>query len=195
MPFSQIIKVSTGKLNTVNDAVAGASVASGTGASPYLGQLGKVVWFGPQDIRYDSATGTLYEGFYEYVQFRSGSSASNALGQVVFWYDQTNFIVTPDATDGLHAGVTLNAVSKGNYGWIQVGGRASVLFRASITKATPAIADVVVVQTGQNVADVLADATTFTSPNLKLLLGIAQAAPTGGAVSVVDLFDRLFLPS
>lgn len=194
--FKQISRVTTGLLNTVNDAVAGGSVASGTGANPYAGQLGAIAYFGPSTIRYDSSIGTLYEGWYQYVQFLSTSSASNARGQFVFWNDLTNFIVTPDATDGQHAGVTLNVITKGNYGWIQISGLASVLFRSSITKATPAVKDLVVTTSGANTADILADATNLTSPLYKRVVGVAAStAPVGGAISLVELFQRVLLPS
>ena len=194
--FKQIARVTTGLLNTVNDAVAGGSVASGTGANPYAGQLGAIAYFGPSTVRYDPNIGTLYEGWYQYVQFLSTSSASNARGQVVFWNDLTNFIVTPDATNGQHAGVTLNVVTKGYYGWIQIQGLASVLFKNPITKATPTLKDIVMVTSGGNTGDQEEDTTNYTNLLYKRVLGIAAvAAPVGGAISLVELFQRVTLPS
>lgn len=194
--FKQISRVTTGLLNTVNDAVAGGSVSSGTGANPYAGQLGAIAYFGPSTVRFDSSIGTLYEGWYQYVQFLGTATAAAARGLFAFWNDLTNFIVTNDATNGQHAGVTLNAVTKGNYGWIQISGLASVLFRATITKATPAVKDLVLTTAGANTADILADATNLTSVEVKRIVGVAaSAAPVGGAISLVELFQRVLLPS
>lgn len=192
--FKQISRVTTGLLNTVNDAVAGGSVASGTGANPYAGQLGGIAYFGPQMVRYDSSIGTLYEGWYQYVKFLVSGGAP-ARGLVAFWSDLDDFVVTMTAVNGQHAGVVLNSVTAGNYGWIQISGLASVQFRAAITKATPAIKDLVITTDGANTADVLADATGITSPTLKRVLGVAAAAPANNTISLVELFQRVILPS
>ena len=171
----------TAKLNKTDDPIVGASVASGTGVSFYSGFLGaEMTLTDDEALRLsDTSVGTLYRGVYKYVQFKAGSTASNALGQVAFW-DSTagtvaasETVVTPDATDGNQAGITLNAVTKGNYGWIQIEGLATVLYRATITKATPAFKDVVFVTSAANTADVITDATNYTSPIFKRILGIA----------------------
>jgi hypothetical protein len=193
--FKQIVRVTTGLLNTVNDAVAGGSVASGTGANPYAGQLGAIAYFGPSDIRFDSSIGTLYEGWYQYVQFLVSGGAP-ARGLMAFWSDLTNFVVTMTAVNGQHAGVVLNSVTAGQYGWIQISGLASVKFANSITKATPAVKDLVLTTDGANTCDILADATAITSPTFKRVVGVAAStAPVGGAISLVELFQRVVLPS
>lgn len=197
MHFTELIeKVLTARLNTVNDAAAGAPLASPSGriVQAYAGQLGKKVCLEGKEVKYDSTTGALYGGVYQYVQFKSDSSGSNARGQVVFWSDMDDYVVTPDAAAGnlgLWAGITLNAVTKGNYGWIQVAGRATVKFKSSITKATPAAGDLVIIdQAPTNTADILADATGLTSLHAKSILGTVETAPSGGGVAVVQLWPR-----
>ena len=187
----------TARLNDVNDSVCGGSSSQGTGATLYGGILGIEIEFTDSQVYYDSAVGTLYGGIYKYVQTYSGSSASPARGQIAFWYNADAFVVTADFINGAQCGVFLNSITKGNFGWVQIGGKASVLFRASITKATPAIGDTVVVQNTANVADTLADATGVTSggaAGIQLLLGNAIVAAVGGAISPVQLLDRFSEP-
>ena len=110
----------------------------------------------------------------------------------MFWSDIPNFVATPDvtaSTQGLVAGIGLQANTKGNYGFIQVAGLASVLFKATITKATPAIGDLVIVdQTPSDTGDILADATGLNSVTGKSIIGVAYDLPVGGAISRVLLW-------
>ncbi len=199
--------VSTGFLNTVNDPVIGGLLSSGTGASPRAGQLGKKVHMTQDEAyaRYYNKTlsGTtvpqLYSGIYQYVQFKAGSSSSNVQGQVVFWdtaanSGEENYVVTPDAPSvpSPIAGITLNpstwANSKGNYGWIQIAGLATVKFCAAVTKGTPVAGDLVVLDlTPTNTADVLADATNITSVQARVIIGKAYDAPVSAALKRVLL--------
>jgi len=184
--------VVTAKLNTVNDATAGGGTATITGASRCPGALGsRIVLDVDNPTFYDSTIGTLYPGSYQRVHLVSTSTQAAARGRIAYWVDPTSstvpFDVTGDATDGNQAGIFINAIDKGNYGYIQVEGLASVLFAASPTKATPAKKDLVVCTAGAGTGDVLADATSITSPLLKTVLGIAEAAPVGGAISLVIL--------
>lgn len=194
-------------LNTTNDAIAGGNVAGGTGQPLYQGLVGKRIWLDNAAALQLSATatGTLYAGIYQYVQFLSGTTASNARGQIVFWSIGTSsatavltsgsqYVVTPDGSatvgDGLWAGITLNAVTKGNYGWIQIAGLASVLFRSSVT-ATTAGVNVIVVTTS-NVADGIADATATTNSTQKSTLGVALEAPANSTISKVFVKSPIY---
>lgn len=187
--------VVTAKLNTVDDATAGGGVASyagGSGRCP--GALGSIVYLDTDNPTfYDSTVGTLYPGGYQRVHLVSTTVQAAARGRVAYWVDPTSstvpFDVTADATDGNQAGVFLNAITAGNYGYIQVEGLASVLFVNGITKATPAKKDLVYCTAGAGTGDVLADATQVTSPILRRKLGIAEAAPTADTISLVKLFD------
>lgn len=182
----------TAKLNTVNDTTAGGGVASQTGASRCPGALGSVVYLDVNNPTfYDSSIGTLYPGGYKRVHLVSTSTQAAARGRIAYWVDPSSstvpFDVTGDATDGNQAGIFINVISKGNYGYIQVEGLASVLFTSSITKATPAKKDLVVCAAGDGTGDVLADATNITSPIARRILGIAEAAPANSTISKVIL--------
>jgi hypothetical protein len=205
----QVERVSSGALNNTGDPGIGQPLTSPSGSIviPYDGQLGQkyavngLTAGSPAEALRLSNTviGTLYGGIYQYVQFLSTSSGANIRGGVVFWSDIPNFIVTPDvtlSTQGLIAGISLAVDVKGNYGYIQVSGLATVLFKSSITKTTPAIGDLVVVDQGGGTptarGDVLADATGITSPILKSVIGVAYDLPVGGAASRVLLTQGRF---
>lgn len=187
--------------NDVNDVAPGVPVStssvSGSIVQSYGGQLGGRTWLNAADAvkLADTSVGTLYEGCYQYVQFVAASTAANATGQPVFWKDTEKYIVTPDGSGGtatsikLVAGISLNVVTKGQYGFIQVAGRASVKF-GTITKATPAIGDAVLVSAtpaNPTLADVLSATTAITVDNIQLYLGVAITAPASSAVSSVLL--------
>ncbi len=146
---SPIIWITTGKLNTVNDNVIGGSESIG-GRSRFAGQLGKHVWFAPEQIdnMFDPAIGTLYGGRYRYVRMRAGDADSpvTAVGQTLFWDTtitdwQKKYQVTREAdlssVDNaiMIAGVYLGGFDTDNYGFIQDLGMVPILFRASLTAA------------------------------------------------------------
>ena len=85
---SPIIRISSGLLNTVNDAAIANQVGIGS-LSKFAGQLGKHVWFGPENIGqlFSATVGTLYAGRFRYVRLRSTDDASPALGvgKIIFW--------------------------------------------------------------------------------------------------------------
>jgi hypothetical protein len=187
--------------NDVSDVAPGVPVSttsvSGSIVQPYGGQLGGRTWLNANDaVRLaDTAIGTLYDGCYQYVLFVAASTAANAVGQPVFWKDTEKYTVTPDGSGGtassikLVAGIALNAVGKGQYGFIQVAGRAGVKF-GTITKATPAIGDAVFVSAtpaNPTLADVLSATTAVTVDNIQLYLGVAFTLPVSSAVSSVLL--------
>lgn len=171
---------------------------SGSIVQPYSGMVGGILTLGEGAANdYSDKTNgqQLYAGDYQYVQFLSSSTATATQGCIVFWQNtlSRNWIVTPDesTTDSsLIAGIALAATGKGNYWFIQTRGIAQVKFKAVTAKTTPAIGDAVYVDiaTPSNAADVIADATALTSPQLKVYLGAAWgAAPVGGAISPVFL--------
>lgn len=189
----------TGKLNAINDAVAGGSASAGTGAALYASQLGARINLSDAQIAAltYTTTGTLYGGIYQYVNFLSSATASPIKGLIAFWSTDATFIVTNDEPTGVAdwAGIGLNTVTKGNFGWIQTAGKATIKFRAAITKATPAIGDLVICAAagaGADVAtaDVLADATALLSTTVRRVLGNAIAAPVSGTLTTVRLWPR-----
>lgn len=183
------------QLDLINDAFIGSGSSTGTGAQPYPGQLGGTLAMneGEANLR-SSAAIVLHKGIYMYVQTKAASAAAPAIGGLAFYAtaaDQNNYVVTPDVTAttiSLIAGVYIGAPTKGNYCLIQVAGRASIKFRAAVTKVAPAIGDYVVVDPTPTFAgDVPLDATSLTGPIAKTYLGVAVEAPASGAVSTVLL--------
>jgi hypothetical protein len=95
----------------------------------------------------------------------------------------------------LVAGIFLRSVAASKYCFIQVAGLATVLFIVDVTKASPAVGDLVVVDAATSRGDVLADATAFTSVETRHVLGIAWEAPadvaiTGGLFKVLLTLPR-----
>jgi len=185
----------TVKLNAgTGDATAGGAVSLGTGADLYGGLAGIEIEFQDGTVYSDTTIGTLYRGVYKRVKVLSTGGAG-IRGKAAFWSDANNAVVTATPQDGNHAGIFLNAVTAGKWCWIQVGGLASVLFASvSLSKATPAIKDVVVVTSGAAVADVEADSTPYTNLIYKRILGIAEAPPVAGTITIVELLDRFSSP-
>ncbi len=193
---NQAPRVTAQYLNAVNDPAPGVPLASPSGSivQDYLGQLGALLTLDDEMAAKlsDSTVGTLYAGVYQYVKFLAGTTAAPTRGYMCAWSDFENFVVTMDITDvlsGKLAGVCLNSVTKGQYGWIQVAGKATVLCKASsITKATPADGDLLILTSATtNTVDVLADNTNLTSLQLKRSVGVALQAPVAGAVKLAWL--------
>lgn len=188
----QIDRMTTGLINTINDSVAGGLV-SPTGLARYASQAGERIILGSESLRYSSSVGTVYPGMFQYVQLLASAATAPQRGGLCFWNDRLNGIVTTDvaaASIGDFAGVILNPnVTLGNWTFIQVLGIVFTKFRAAITKAAPAIGDIVIVDnTPTPTADILADATTLTSPLLKTWIGRAVLqAPTNGGLTPVEL--------
>jgi hypothetical protein len=179
-------------LNDVNDQYPGGMLRPIIEDHLVDGQLGDIIYLTNSMAAKlsDTNVGTLYEGFYQYVQFKSGSTASNARGQVVFWDTFSSYIVTPDvtaATMGLVAGITLTAVTKGYYGWIQISGKATVQCAATVTDTTSGDL-ALVTQTPANTVDAFADATAFATAKLaKSIIGVFLEAPANGALKLCQL--------
>jgi hypothetical protein len=185
-------------LNDVNDVSPFQSTPTASGSlTEYAAALGSRVWLDGSalGVKYDSAVGTLYGGKYQYVQFYNGTVAAAVGGPTVWAYNQANtcfenYIVSCDLTAanlGRFAGVALNAVTKGQYGWIQVTGKASVLFKSSLTAATPADGDMIVLDSSSGLADDPTQTTTLTYALLKAAIGTAIGAPVANQTNLVLL--------
>lgn len=203
---NQSPRVTTNYLNQigrVGDPAPGVPVstaqASGSIVQPYGGMMGGKLTLSPADASSlsDPTVRQLSGGVYMYVQFRPDAVSVNAAGNLVFWSNLTNYIVTPDGTGAaaalggvaMCAGACLNATKPGNYDFIQVAGEAWVKFGGTLANGTPAVGDLVIVGTAANptLADD-PDPTAVTSAEIKLLLGRAtRNAPAANAVSRVLL--------
>lgn len=203
---SPIIRVSTGFLNTVSDTVI-ANEAGITGASKFRGQLGKSVFFSQDQIAgmTNTTIGTLYAGAYQYVRRRATDDASPALGagKIAFWDTTVTgwnsaFQVTTDenlsssANAIMRAGIFINNIAPGSYGFIQWLGQVNIRFRSVLTTAGAIGSPVYAAGAGdtgldQGTADVLT--TDATSVVNERWLGWALEAPTASGLKSVMLAE------
>lgn len=141
-------------LNNVNDTVAGGAIVSvPAGApTPAVSQLiagDKIVLDDATALALsDTTTGTLFGGIYMYVGTLSSATASPARGTAAFYraadlptalsnlYQVSSDAQPTTTLPTLIAGVFINAITKGNFGWIQVAGVCMCLFDSTIAAAT-----------------------------------------------------------
>ena len=196
--FNQILHLPSSQLNTIDMGSPGeTSLDGGTGAARFLGQLGGRLVLGPNEVRFDSAIGTLHGGIYQLVRTKAASTIAPTLGFAAYW-DPTDdasvdgFIVTPDDPGLLaaFAGVYISAPTKGNYCIIQVAGIVDAQFVASITE-TGAIGDVVVSQNTATFNNV-ANATAMTADLLSAFVGYAIEAPVDATITQIYLTNHRF---
>ena len=190
--LTSITRVSTGFLDTVDEAYQGGATSNPLGTSPYS-MLGSVVRLNHIAAGKAGKNITLYGGEYMYVKF-AASTGANAQGQLVFWdtyanTGMTNYTVTPDAAVAgeFLAGVALKASTKSQYGWIQISGLANVLCAASITDNT--LGDVAFIKITSSLAQ--ADFNTLagiSAAQLSSAFGMAYTQPVAGASKLVWLF-------
>ncbi len=194
---SPIIRISSGQLNTVDDSVI-ANQAGISGVSKFAGQLGKALVVGQEQIALltDTGVGTLYGGIYQYVHL-SEDSAAVVVGQGAFW-DVTaaagDWQITDDPTQGTLngtalAGIFINAITPGNYGFIQVAGQAVVKLIASITDNTigSAVVPSVVSSPSDHALFNTINDNSGASDNPNLNIGWAATTPSNNALIVAQL--------
>jgi hypothetical protein len=196
-------------LNDVNDAaVGGAIVSLPSGApSPAVSQdiAGDRICLDDATALAlsDTAVGTLYGGVYMYVGTLSTSTASPARGTIAF-YQATDlgsgatpqYRVTADAlpttaVPAYIAGIFINAITKGNWGWIQVAGLASVLFDSAITAA--ATGSTVSAKVSAAVASTADTGVVLSTTTLAFVIGVSIGVPVISTISPVLLTRGLFM--
>lgn len=190
-----------------------APVLQTTAGSRFPGLLGTTVIHSFDSALKASKTsvGTLHQGTYQLVKFAGTLTATGGniqRGEIVFWDTLANnglntFTVTntPTATTCFRAGIVICASqvvanAQGKFGWIQVGGLASVRYRAAVTSTV--IGNLVVQESlTSNEADAIADAgTTFaTNAGAKTVIGIAYETPANDGVLRVLMNPFGFYPN
>lgn len=188
--FSDSLFLVSGFLNA-EDNVAQGGFAGLAGVPGDLGIIAKINR--EMALRLSkTTTGTCYAGLYQKVQFLAGTTAANIRGGALFWSDRANFVVTPDATSALEgdfAGVGLTVNTKGYFGVIQVSGKASALFRSTVTDKTNG--NLIEQLTTTRTFDAIAESTgTFIAggvKGLKNIVGTALEAPTDAGVNLISL--------
>lgn len=141
-------------LNDVNDSAAGGVIVSiPAGApSPAVSQTipgDRIVLDDATAVALsDTAVGTLFGGIYMYVGTLASATANPARGSAAFYraadlpsavtalYQVTSDAQPTTTLPTLLAGVFINAITKGNFGWIQIGGIASCLWDSALSAIT-----------------------------------------------------------
>jgi hypothetical protein len=149
--------------------------------------------------------GTLYCGRFRRVLVDSGATAGNvktgtiglmpSLAAVIADGDPAgkpteNIVTSYDQSLGnattVRPVVFLNAITPGNYGFVQELGIATVLGRATLTNATPSIGDLIVSYTA-GVVDDPTQSTSLTYALQKLILGAAIDLPKSNGLFRIQL--------
>lgn len=185
-------------LNSVNDAASGGiqNSVGGITQARNPGQLGGVYYLTQAEAsaRYGALAAPLFAGLYQYVQVVATSSAP-ARGLAACWSvlptsymnSLANYIVTATNTaenQSFFAGVFLNAITAGNFGWIQISGVATVQYKSG---ATGAIGDVISLDSTPTNTFVDLAQTATTAALGKIMIGTALQAPASAALSQVLL--------
>ncbi len=161
-------RLSTGFLNTIRDILPGTIVQNNTGVAQFAGLLGQKYRFDRQTLakRWSTSVSAAPTADLEvqYVSVKSDAPVAPARGVLAYWSSKLNFIITTDDTLGLDvAGVFLGTGAAGEFMYIAKVGEVPVKFKASTTKATPAIGNIALAISGNAaLADVAADATAQT---------------------------------
>lgn len=139
--MNQHPRITTTYLNQLSrhgDPAPGVPVStaqvSGSIVQPYGGfEGGKLTITNPWAAQFaDPSVGPLYGGIYMYCQLDPKATAPLARGQIVFWQDELNYIVTgagPNTVTSAPnkiAGVAVAATNPGNWDFFQVSGIAMV---------------------------------------------------------------------
>jgi len=200
---SQIIRISAGSINAVNDTIIGG-LAGITGLSKFAGQLGKPVWLDDSQVIFSSAIGTVFGGRFRYVRLAVGSTAV-VVGQIVFWdisvADNLYQVTTSEAGSvpgaQLRAGIVLNSGwTAGNYSFIQDVGPTFVKFRAALSTAPAGVGVAVyAAAAGAGADNGLADTVSSVNPttfgDVSLLnnryIGAAIQLPTNSGLKLTNV--------
>lgn len=201
-------KLISGYLNSENNPAPGVPLASPSGSivQAYYGMVGGRAYIDESTALAlsNAAVGTLYAGAFQMVKF-SATPVSYKRGQIVFWdlsVDESIFQITNDESavppGDYKAGIVINAdtgqtggIDPGNFGFIQIMGKASVKFRAVLSDAGAIGSPVWIAAAGAGAdnatADVLPVGASVRVQDIPHILGVAEVAPVGGAISIVGL--------
>jgi hypothetical protein len=181
--------IQTGDPTTVNTAAADVYA---------LGSLGHVAAIQNSTL----FSPGLSPRIYQFIQRSATDTTTKAVGQVAYWKDLDNYVVTSTAADafsatlGICAGFFPSAsLVAGNYGYIQVGGQGPVLVAGSPT-AAPAIGSLLfvpatLVDSSVDSADNFADVAAVTNAGYP----VAQALSVKNAGSIgTNVVEALLFP-
>lgn len=190
MPLQQILPTWLA-LNAANDTSPTYIQDLRTGVPIYAGGLNLGDYFELTEAEANglsqTSVGTLHAGRYRRVLVDSGATASNVKTGTIGlmgagMQPQLNRVTSYDkGIVGAHPCVFLNAITPGNYGYVQELGIASILCGATITKTTPATGDLV----NSTTLGVLDDPTS--QADIPASIGIALSPPSPATLCLVQL--------
>jgi hypothetical protein len=191
------LRLTTNKINTINDLIPGTLQQNNTGVPSFAGLLGQ---------KFDVDTPTFLAhwdttksaapkvpGSIQYVQLDLSSPVTPAVGQLLYWKSKATNVVSNDDTQGWEfAGICPGTtVAKGSYFYMIIAGEPQVLFIVPTTKNGAEINRVAVGVSGNSgKADVLADATaqTYLTESANQKIGRLTSAIAAG-IATVALFS------
>lgn len=192
MPFQPIVP-NWFALNQCNDTSPTGLTDPRTGNPYYAGGLNLGDYFDLTEAEAAALSNTtlpvvtLHAGRYRRIQVDSGATAANVkVGTVGLMgsgqQPQLNRVTSYDkGIVGAHPVLFLNAITPGNYGFVQELGIASFLCGATLQKAAPATGDILVSTTGGVAQDLTAQTRD------KEIIGIALSAPAPNTLALVQL--------
>jgi hypothetical protein len=152
MPQQQILPTFLA-INASNDTSASSMTDLRTGQPYNAGGLNLGDWFNLTEAEANALSyltnGTLHAGRYRRVQVDSGATASNVktgtIGLMVAGLQPNLNVVTSydKGIVGAHPVIFLNAITPGNYGFVQEDGILTVLCGATLQKTTPNTGDLI----------------------------------------------------
>lgn len=193
------------KLNNINVAQLGQlnSLLQAAGVSINMGgfdDLGKRIVIGDVDAADWSlaANGTLFGGIYQAVQVDSAATGANIFqGAAAYLLDTAagggansggqGYVVTDSAhaiSTGQVCGVFLNPITPGQFGFIQISGKATVKYTAAVTSASVSSS---VVSGGATAGTWDAIVAAITGITMATVVGVPIQAPANGALATVFL--------
>lgn len=183
------LTITTGDPETVNDGAARVESQAGG----WVGQLGGYVNLKqPSGVGVGAAGVESYrEKEYRYIRVDSAVTVAPYRGAIAWWYNKARFLVTTSPTNrrGAIAGVFQNAVTPGNYGFVQTAGPGTTKLIDAPT-ASPAVVGVFVIPSATAAkADALAAGSAATYPVLGLTSGTWDPVTCEAVVelSIADL--------
>lgn len=199
MLTKQDVYLSARFLNDINDAAAGgviSSLPSGV-QSPQWAQTipgDRIVLDDATALALsDTTVGTLLGGIYMYVGTLSTATAAPALGTAAFFratdigsvYQVTSDAQTSTSIPTYFVGVFINAITKGNFGWVQIAGVANCLFDHALTAT--ADGNWVSVKVSATVASTFDCGAVAGVVTLAAMVGVAVGLPAIDTVSKVAI--------
>lgn len=185
---------SLGQLNSLLQA-AGVTVPYG-----FLDDLGKRIILSDAEAAAFSltTTGTLFGGAYQLVQVDTGATGANiGVGKAAYLLDTATggaansgsqgYVVTDSANalaTNLGVGVFLNTITPGNFGFIQMSGKATVLYTAAPASLVAGCA-VVFKGVTAGTFDTILDATAITGALMSAWVGNSIQAPVANQLKTI----------